>query len=662
MNVTCPSCKTRYSVDDARVPPSGVTIKCPKCTHTFVAKPPAAKSAVALPGSVAPPSRGLSGARRSDSAVALPGNRAGSIAENETNIGDLDLGLDDDIPLPPSRPPSRNVPASPPPFSSPVSPAQTDRPALGGDDALDFISDKASMAQLEPPSGTPELKVRRRNGRVEGPFGVGRLQAMLRNRELQGSEDISEDGVSWRAMTSHPQLNSTLNEMHGDDALGFGNVELPSGDLGPPSLVGSRSQPGLSTGGLGTGSLDLSSDDLGSSDLGGARNANRPSGAYGFQPNAPGRGASMPDQPGAGDQTALSDDLGFGAKDGKASADVLDAAGRDLASELEVGDIPDLPPLWQTYKQQILGFTAAVVVVLIGVYTQFFTPVGFYGLPGLFTYLTTAAPPPPPPAPPPAPPKVADPRQIQDLIDEHSYESFRSVFATLQQAATSADNRLALAKARGLATLAFGYDVFALSALTTAVADLNTVDLSSAMNGDAAAANLAIAKARAALQMLGDQPDQAVEQLDGLVQARSDEKELALLLGLAYSQLNKHAKAVAAFDKALVADPKYAPALHAIGVAVEALGGDTAQKDAAAWFSKAIDANPRHSRSGIEAARLYEAQNKFGESRSILRKTAAHADRGLPPSQRPAFLYRVARLHDEQDRLQEATEYALEAA
>ena len=52
MNVTCPSCKTRYSVDDARVPPSGVTIKCPKCAHTFVAKPPRAQSAVALPGNV----------------------------------------------------------------------------------------------------------------------------------------------------------------------------------------------------------------------------------------------------------------------------------------------------------------------------------------------------------------------------------------------------------------------------------------------------------------------------------------------------------------------------------------------------------------------------------------------------------------------------------
>ncbi|MEL7369474.1 MAG: tetratricopeptide repeat protein, partial [Myxococcota bacterium] len=460
-----------------------------------------------------------------------------------------------------------------------------------------------------------------------------------------------------------------LNEMHNsDDGLGFGNVDLPTGGSGD-LLGGPRSHPGVSS-----GSLDLSSDDLGSTDLGrrgsgdfgapdGFGRASRPSGAYGFQPNASGPANASGPQMGAGDQTALSEDLNFGSGDMQASADVLDAAGRDLASELEVGDIPDLPPLWQTYKQQIIGFSAGVVFVLIGVYTQFFTSVGAWGIPGLISVLTTAAPPPPPPAPPPAPPKVADPREIQSLIDEHSYESFRSVFATLQQAGGSvADNRLALAKARGFATLAYGDGVFALSAVTTAVADLNTIDMSDAMNGNAAASNIAFAKSRAALQIMGGQPDQAIEQLIGMVEARSDDKELALLLGRAYSSMDQHAKAVAAYDKALVADPSYAPALHAIGAGVEALGGSSAQSDAATWFHKAIDANPRHSRSGIEAARLYERQSKFGEMRSILRKTAAFADRGLPPDQRPAFLYKVAQLHDEQDRLQEVTKFALEAA
>ncbi|MBX2810873.1 MAG: zinc-ribbon domain-containing protein, partial [Myxococcales bacterium] len=37
MNITCPSCKARYAVDDARIPPTGATIRCPSCHHTFVA-------------------------------------------------------------------------------------------------------------------------------------------------------------------------------------------------------------------------------------------------------------------------------------------------------------------------------------------------------------------------------------------------------------------------------------------------------------------------------------------------------------------------------------------------------------------------------------------------------------------------------------------------
>ncbi|NJK90035.1 MAG: hypothetical protein HC923_12040, partial [Myxococcales bacterium] len=38
MKVSCPSCAKRYSVDDARIPPTGVTIRCPNCQHQFEAR------------------------------------------------------------------------------------------------------------------------------------------------------------------------------------------------------------------------------------------------------------------------------------------------------------------------------------------------------------------------------------------------------------------------------------------------------------------------------------------------------------------------------------------------------------------------------------------------------------------------------------------------
>src|SRR5687767_3101655 len=103
MNVACPSCSTRYSVDDARIPPSGVTIKCPKCQHVFVAKKDAPAqsrdaSAVPLPGTAAAGSRG--------SPVALPGKSASKPAaaqrpgpgHGHQEDGELDLGLDEPAP------------------------------------------------------------------------------------------------------------------------------------------------------------------------------------------------------------------------------------------------------------------------------------------------------------------------------------------------------------------------------------------------------------------------------------------------------------------------------------------------------------------------------------------------------------------------------------
>ena len=181
-----------------------------------------------------------------------------------------------------------------------------------------------------------------------------------------------------------------------------------------------------------------------------------------------------------------------------ATPDPLDSqVSRDLAQELEVGEVPDLPPLWQTYRKQIVAFAAVAMVVLLGVYTQFFTSVGAFGLPALVAMITAEAPPAPPPAPPPPPAKVADPKEVANLIEEHSYESFRSAFATLKAGGRRADDQLALARARGLATLAYGPKVFSVDALKEAVESLNTVDLSRARESDATTANLSIAKSRA---------------------------------------------------------------------------------------------------------------------------------------------------------------------
>jgi predicted Zn finger-like uncharacterized protein len=45
MKITCESCSAQYDLDDSRIPPSGLTMKCPACLHTFTVR----KAAAAAP-------------------------------------------------------------------------------------------------------------------------------------------------------------------------------------------------------------------------------------------------------------------------------------------------------------------------------------------------------------------------------------------------------------------------------------------------------------------------------------------------------------------------------------------------------------------------------------------------------------------------------------
>src|SRR5690242_15654037 len=55
MKVTCESCSAQYDLDDNRIPPSGIKMKCPACLHQFTVKKPVGPAAVAPPR-VPPPS------------------------------------------------------------------------------------------------------------------------------------------------------------------------------------------------------------------------------------------------------------------------------------------------------------------------------------------------------------------------------------------------------------------------------------------------------------------------------------------------------------------------------------------------------------------------------------------------------------------------------
>ena len=100
MKISCPNCSAAYELDDSRVPPAGLSIKCPKCKNPFTVHRPkageegkaaAGKGPVALPGLAGgkPPAKALPAGRppgvavkpAPQGAVPLPGLEEGDAAE-----------------------------------------------------------------------------------------------------------------------------------------------------------------------------------------------------------------------------------------------------------------------------------------------------------------------------------------------------------------------------------------------------------------------------------------------------------------------------------------------------------------------------------------------------------------------------------------------------
>ncbi|MFZ4734708.1 MAG: zinc-ribbon domain-containing protein, partial [Bradymonadia bacterium] len=52
MKIICPKCGADYNINDSKIPPDGLHIKCPKCLHSFVATREGAASLNASTGSM----------------------------------------------------------------------------------------------------------------------------------------------------------------------------------------------------------------------------------------------------------------------------------------------------------------------------------------------------------------------------------------------------------------------------------------------------------------------------------------------------------------------------------------------------------------------------------------------------------------------------------
>ncbi|HEX9289822.1 MAG TPA: zinc-ribbon domain-containing protein, partial [Anaeromyxobacteraceae bacterium] len=340
MRVACPTCHSEYNIDERRVPPGGLNVRCPKCQGAFPVRPPppgagavplpagarrpARQSGVPLPppesapaGSTmrftpppAPPpvaapqapARGMTmlfekpvpdgapgaapggdvfaaapdespfAAEADESPFARPGQGGAAIGPppppapagavgTPLGFGEIDIDggaapapllghADEPFPFDTTEAASANpfataredpfasaapradddapfVEAEPSPEAAPASPAAPAAGRAGGlgalgakeTEELEMLFDDGSGKRARAPAaagrgGAGVFKVRRRSGKIFGPFTEAEVIEMLGRGELLGNEDVSpDDGATFGAIGAMPAFGDAMRRL-----------------------------------------------------------------------------------------------------------------------------------------------------------------------------------------------------------------------------------------------------------------------------------------------------------------------------------------------------------------------------------------------------------------------------------------------------------------
>jgi predicted Zn finger-like uncharacterized protein len=153
LKVECDSCKASYPIDERRVPPTGLKMRCPKCGHSFLVTNPAG-AAGAAPAGPAPRTPTIAGA-------APPPRSPGVAALKRTMVGVGGGAPGQPPPAPrPAPPPVAPVVVPPPvaaapPLPPPRAPMPSDFPAALtslDEETLPVVSTGLPVAKPRPPA------------------------------------------------------------------------------------------------------------------------------------------------------------------------------------------------------------------------------------------------------------------------------------------------------------------------------------------------------------------------------------------------------------------------------------------------------------------------------------------------------------------------------
>ncbi|HEY5146495.1 MAG TPA: zinc-ribbon domain-containing protein, partial [Polyangiaceae bacterium] len=126
VKVECESCNAPFQIDERRIPPAGLKMRCPKCGHSFLVPSPAAAELKAAPTPAESTTTGLTAAPRVPGAsLARPGPPGAVARPSANNLKSTMVGVGGGFGLPPlAGGPSAAAPAKPAAVAPVVAPAK----------------------------------------------------------------------------------------------------------------------------------------------------------------------------------------------------------------------------------------------------------------------------------------------------------------------------------------------------------------------------------------------------------------------------------------------------------------------------------------------------------------------------------------------------------
>src|SRR5579859_1578359 len=191
LKVECESCKAPYQIDERRVPPAGLKMRCPKCGHSFLVSNPSAGGGAGAGASPATPAAAAAGKappppKPACGPFAAP---SGASAMKRTMMGVAPPPAMASHPTAPAVPaakaesPARPAPPAPPapparpdPFAR-AAPARAEAPANRDDRPSDFPAALGTLGEDDLPVVAADLPATRVAppfpGAPKPPTGVG---------------------------------------------------------------------------------------------------------------------------------------------------------------------------------------------------------------------------------------------------------------------------------------------------------------------------------------------------------------------------------------------------------------------------------------------------------------------------------------------------------